>query len=68
MKARKVTMLLPEDLIKKAQESTGDNLTATVRRGLEIVAASRAYKAIRKMKGKYKFSLNLKELRKDRDE
>ena len=61
-------MLLPEDLIEKAQQTTGDNLTATVRKGLEIVAASGAYKALRKMKGKYKLSIDLKELRKDRDE
>ena len=67
-KAKKVTMFLPEDLIKKAQECTGDNLTATVKRGLEVVAASGAYKALRKMRGKYKFSLSIKELRKDKGE
>jgi hypothetical protein len=67
-KTKKVTMVLPEDLIKKAQECTGDNLTATVRRGLEVIAARTAYKALRKMRGKYKFSLDLNKLRKDRNE
>lgn len=33
--ARKVTVELPERLLREAQESTGEGVTATIRRGLE---------------------------------
>jgi hypothetical protein len=64
--AKKITVHIDQDLIKKATQSTGEGLTATVRRGLQLVAASLAYKKLLKLKGKYKFSINVDELRKDR--
>ena len=65
---RKITVILPEHLIRKAQKASGKNLTATLRKGLEIMAAGEAYRDLLKMKGKVKLNLNLKDLRKDRGE
>ena len=64
--ARKITVQLPVDLLKKAQRSTGQNLTATIRKGLELVAAARAYEEIRQLKGKVSFSVDWRKLREDR--
>jgi hypothetical protein len=64
--SRKITVELPVDLVRKAQESTGENLTATIRKGLELVAASRAADELRRMRGKVKFSIDWRELREDR--
>ena len=63
--SRKITLEIPEDLLRKAQQSTGEGVTATVRRGLELLAASTAYTELRKLRGKVKFSIKLKQLRKD---
>jgi hypothetical protein len=64
--ARKVTVLLPADLVDKAQRSTGENLTATICRGLKLVAAGPAYDGLRRLKGKVRFSIDLQSLREDR--
>ncbi len=64
--ARKVTLLLPEGLLNKAQQATGLGITPTIRKGLELVAAGPAYDKLRRLRGKVKLSLNLKELREDR--
>lgn len=64
--ARKVTVELPADLLKRAQRSTGAGVTATIRRGLELVAASQAQDELRKLRGKVRFSLDLETLREDR--
>ena len=40
--ARKVTIELPERLLRKALESTGEGVTATIRRGLKLVASRSA--------------------------
>ena len=49
--ARKVTVELPSDLLRKAQKSTGQGVTATIRKGLELVAASRAAEELRRLRG-----------------
>ncbi len=64
--ARKITVQLPKDLLRKAQAATGEGLTPTIRQGLELVAASGIYERLRKLRGKVKFSINLKQLREDR--
>lgn len=64
--AKKITIEVPQTLLKKAREATGKGITATIRQGLELVAASRAYEGLRKLRGKVKFSINLKKLREDR--
>jgi len=63
---RKLTVQVPEDLLRKAQKSTGKGITATVRHGLELVAASRAYEKLRKLRGKVRFSVEVDALREDR--
>jgi len=44
---RKITVQLPAALLRKAQRSTGEGVTATIRRGLELVAAERAQEELR---------------------
>lgn len=63
---RKVTVELPRELLRKAQKATGDGTTATIRKGLELVAASRAYEEIRRLRGRVAFSVDWKKLREDR--
>ena len=63
---QKVTVQVPSDLLRRATKSTGEGLTATVRRGLELVAAQGAYEQLRGLRGKVKFSINLSSLREDR--
>lgn len=63
--ARKVTVELPADLLRRAQKSTGEGITPTIRRGLELVAAGQAYRDLRRLKGRVPFSLNLDDLRED---
>lgn len=65
--ARKITVILPEDLMEKAQSYTGEGLTPTIRRGLELIAAGHAYDRLRSLRGKVRLAINLKKLREDRD-
>ena len=64
--AKKITVHVQEDLLKKAQKSTGQGITETIRRGLQLVAASESYEALRRLRGKVKFSIDLKSLKEDR--
>jgi hypothetical protein len=59
-------MELPEALLRDAQQVTGEGVTETVRRGLRLVAAGKAYQGIRRLRGKVRFSMDLEELRADR--
>ena len=63
---RKVTVLLPADLVKRASDATGFGPTPTIRKGLEAVAAGEAFDGPRQLRGKLKLSLNVDELRQDR--
>lgn len=63
---QKVTIEVPAELLKRARRSTGEGITATVRRGLELVAARTAYEDLRRLRGKVKLTLDLDELRRDR--
>lgn len=62
---RKVTVEVPEDLLERAQRSTGEGITATIRRGLELVAAGRAYEDLRALRGKVRLRIDLERLRED---
>lgn len=62
---RKVTVMLPRDLIERATLVSRLGLTAAIRQGLEAVAATDAYEKLRELRGKVKFSIDLKELRRD---
>jgi hypothetical protein len=64
--ARKITVEVPEDLIERALRASGEGVTATVRRGLELVAAGRAYEDLRALRGKVRLRLDLERLREDR--
>jgi hypothetical protein len=65
--ARKITVHVQSDLLDKAQKAAKAGVSETVRKGLELLAASEAYDGLLKMRGKVKFSIDLNELRKDRD-
>jgi hypothetical protein len=65
--ARKITVHVPADLLQRAQKSTGQGITETVRRGLQLVAAGGTYRALRRLRGKVSIALDLDGLREDRD-
>ncbi len=67
LKERKVTVMLPEELVERATHASGRGLTHTLRQGLELVAAKEAYKRLLTLKGKFDLKLNLDDLREDRD-
>jgi hypothetical protein len=62
---RKVTVHIPEDLLDRAQRSTGEGITQTIRRGLQLVAAGDAYRKLRALRGKVSISIDLDKLRDD---
>jgi len=64
--ARKITVEVPADLLSKAQKASGAGITQTIRTGLELVAAGRAYERILRLQGKVHFSRALEELKADR--
>jgi hypothetical protein len=63
MRARKITVEVPADLLRRAQDATEQGVTETVRRGLERIAADRAYAELRKLRGKVAFVADWKTLR-----
>jgi hypothetical protein len=64
--ARKITIEVPTDLLRKAQEASGKGITQTVRSGLELMAAARAYEGLLRQRGKVRFSQKLADLKADR--
>jgi Arc/MetJ-type ribon-helix-helix transcriptional regulator len=67
MKAeKKITVHVPEELLEKARKQTGQGITATVRQGLRLVAASETYEKLQRLRGKVPIVIDLQELRKDR--
>jgi hypothetical protein len=65
MSTTKVTVELPAELLDKARKTTGEGITGTIRRGLELVAAARAQDELKALRGKVKFSLDLAASRAD---
>lgn len=63
---RKITLEVPEDLLERALAASGEGITRTVRRGLELVAAGRAYDELRQLRGKVRLAIDLEALREDR--
>jgi len=63
---RKITVEVPQDLLKKAQRASATGITQTVRAGLRLVAASRTYARLRHLRGKVRFTRTVAELRADR--
>jgi hypothetical protein len=66
MAERKITVHIPEDLLDRAQKSSGQGVTETVRQGLRLVAAGDTFRRVAKLRGRVKFSLDLARLREDR--
>jgi len=64
--ARKITVEVPDELLEKAQEASGEGITQTVRTGLRLVAASGTYARLRELRGKVKFSRTASDLKDDR--
>lgn len=62
----KTTVILPKDLLDRAVKASGKSKTATIRMGLELVAAKDVYRNLLKWQGRYKPSISLDELREDR--
>lgn len=60
---KKLTVLVPEDLLRRATAATGTGATPTVRMGLQLLAARRAYDTLLALEGKVKFSLTWEEMR-----
>lgn len=65
--AKKITLYVPAKLLKRAQKASGLGITPTIRKGLELVAASDVYEQLRALRGKVKFDIDLNEMREDRD-
>ncbi len=63
---RKITVEIPGELLDRAQQASGAGITETVRTGLQLVAASRTYTRLRRLRGKVRFSKTLAELKADR--
>ena len=63
---RKITVEISRDLLEKAQRASGTGITQTVRTGLQLVAASRAYARLRQLRGKVHLRRTLAELKADR--
>lgn len=64
--ARKITVQVSPELLEKAQQASGTGITETVRTGLQLVAASRAYARLRQLRGKVRFTRSWAELKADR--
>ncbi len=65
-RARKITLEIPPELLKKAQLATGTGITQTVRTGLQLVAASQTYTRLRGLRGKVRFTQTAAEIKADR--
>lgn len=63
---RKITVEVPPELLERAQQAIGAGITETIRAGLKLVAASRTYTQLRKLRGKVHFSRTAAELKADR--
>jgi hypothetical protein len=62
---KKVTVMLPVDLLERSTSATGKGITSTIREGLEAIAASKAYEGFRGLRGKVKLSIDQEVLRRD---
>jgi hypothetical protein len=51
-KPRRITVEVPEKLLRKAQQACGEGITQTVRTGLKLVAASLTYAQLPQLRGK----------------
>lgn len=66
MAERKITIHVPADLLDRAQKSSGQGITETVRQGLRLVAAGETFRRVARLRGTVKFSIDPAHLREDR--
>jgi hypothetical protein len=62
---KKVTAILPAELIESSLALSGKNLTETLKQALEQLTRSIAYQQIRSHRGKMHLDIDLKALRED---
>jgi len=65
---KKVTVMLPAELLDRALKASGQGLTATLRKGLELISARDTYNSLLKLKEKFDFKIDLADSRRDRGE
>lgn len=63
---QKITVEVPQALLEEAQRVSGDSITGTVRRGLELVARMDAYERLRRARGTIALSHSWTQLKHDR--
>ncbi len=63
--AKKITAMIPEELMKKAQKVSGEGITNTIKIALESLAKREVYDQLASLKGSYKSKLSLFKLRED---
>lgn len=61
---RKVTVNLPAKLLERARETTGLGITETIVVGLEEIERRHKRSALRALRGRVRFELDLEETRK----
>lgn len=67
MKAeKKITVMLPKDLLDRAMKESGEGITPTLKKGLELIAAKSVYQKLLKLKGKFDLKLDLEDSRRDK--
>lgn len=64
--AKKITAMIPDELMKSAQKVSGAGITQTIKMALELLAKREHYNELKSLKGTYKSQLDLSKLREDR--
>ena len=64
---RKITVEVPGEVLESAQAFTGEGVTETVRAALKKLASMQAQRELLKLRGTFKFSIDLDDLRADRE-
>ncbi|HUI41714.1 MAG TPA: hypothetical protein VL523_07080 [Terriglobia bacterium] len=62
---KKLTVIVPEELLQQATRATRSGATPTVRLGLKLLAAREASARLRRLRGKVKLGMSWKEIRGD---
>ena len=60
---KRITVNLPEKLLKEAQDCTGANMTDTLIEGLKLVKRSKSYDIFMKLRGKLRLDVDVDEAR-----
>jgi hypothetical protein len=66
MATQKITVHVDQALLQRARKRTGKGVSDTIREGLTLVAAGAAYQKLRALRGRVKFSVDVRALREDR--